>query len=226
MLKLDFPLPSPVLILEDEPLVQNRFYEIFTQLGYQKDQLYFSQTIKQAKTLYQQQTFAFVLVDLGLPDGTGLDFIHFLHELGTSVPIMVISAWSSSATIFQALASGATGYVLKERDDIEIILAIRSILRGGSPIDPFIAAHILKHMSSEKVTAPNSTKNTEAGIKLSSREQQILTLVADGNSSREIAELIHISRFTVECHIKNIYQKLSVNSRTKAISLAKKIGLL
>lgn len=226
MLKLDFPLPSPVLILEDEPLVQNRFYEIFTRLGYQKDQLYFSQTIKQAKTLYQQQTFAFVLVDLGLPDGTGLDFIHFLHELGTSVPIMVISAWSSSETIFQALASGATGYVLKERDDIEIILAIRSILRGGSPIDPFIATHILKHMSSEKVTAPNSTKNIEAGIKLSSREQQILTLVADGNSSREIAELIHISRFTVECHIKNIYQKLSVNSRTKAISLAKKIGLL
>ena len=188
--------------------------------------MYFSQTIKQAKTLYQQQTFAFVLVDLGLPDGTGLDFIHFLHELGTSVPIMVISAWSSSETIFQALASGATGYVLKERDDIEIILAIRSILRGGSPIDPFIATHILKHMSSEKVTAPNSTKNIEAGIKLSSREQQILTLVADGNSSREIAELIHISRFTVECHIKNIYQKLSVNSRTKAISLAKKIGLL
>ena len=86
------------------------------------------------------------MVDLNLPDGNGIEFISTLNKYDPTIPILVISAWSTEDAIFNALSSGATGYVLKERDDLEITFSIRSILRGGAPIDPFIAQKILKQL--------------------------------------------------------------------------------
>lgn len=141
--------------------------------------------------------------------------------------ILVISAWSTQESLFSAIKAGATGYVLKERDDVEVKLSIRSILRGGAPIDPFIAQEILKQISAAVIPAVADQKIIDADMELlTSRETEILNLVAQGMSNREIAEQLFVSKYTVESHIKHIYRKLSVSKRTKAVSAARSLGLL
>ena len=125
--------------------------------------------------------------------------------------------------LLNAIQAGATGYVLKERDDFEITLSISSILRGGAPIDPFIAQQILS-----KIVFEPTEKNTVTSQNslLSPRELDILQLVAQGMSNREISEHFHLSKHTVECHIKHIYRKLSVSNRGKAVNTARSMGIL
>ena len=124
-----------------------------------------------------------------------------------------------------ALRAGATGYVLKERDDIEVSLSIRSVLRGGAPIDPFIARRILEMLPvPTPVTCPLEPGDQHPA--LTEREQQILRLVADGLSNREIADQLFLSRYTVESHVKRVYRKLEVSSRTGAVREARSRGWL
>lgn len=214
--------------MEDDPLVQDRIYKILEKFGYEKVDITFVQTIKGAVEYYSYLDFKLILVDLGLPDGNGIDFIKYIRDdqEHCEIPIMVISAWNSAEVILKALSAGATGYVLKERDDFELIFAIRSLLRGGVIIDPFIANQILKNVHAEVAETEKKVQCTQLESNLSVRELEILKLVAVGYSSKEISEQLTISKFTVDCHIKNTYHKLSVNSRTKAINTAKKIGLI
>ena len=215
-------LPAPVLVVEDEPLLQQRLRTLLLQLGYAPDALVFAASLAEARAFLAVQPVALALVDLQLPDGNGRELIEQLRADDPGLGILVISAWSSEDAILGALRAGATGYVLKERDDIEVMLSIRSVLRGGAPIDPFIARRILDLLPAQ-TAQPLLEPLAEA---LSAREAQILRLVADGLSNREIAEQLFLSRYTVECHAKRIYRKLAVPSRTKAVYEARARGLL
>jgi len=218
-------LPCPLLIVEDEPAMQLRLHGILGILGYDDEALSFTASIADANALMARQPFAMVLVDVGLPDGNGIDLIRALHAVDAALPILVISTWSTEQTIVSALQAGATGYMLKERDDFEIGLSIRSVLRGGAPIDPFVAKHILQLIDTgtgkTQQHAPPTLRSP-----LSKREIEILELVSKGLANLEISDLLSLSRSTVECHIKNIYKKLAVNSRTQAIFEARAHGLL
>ena len=218
----ELPLPTPVLVVEDEPLIQQRLARILAQLGYQPDMLCFASTLAAARQLAAQRHYALALVDLGLPDGNGTALIAALRAQDATMGILVISAWSTEEAILQALRAGATGYLLKERDDLEVMLSIRSVLRGGAPIDPFIARRILQLLPAPAPAAVGAAP-AEA---LSEREGEILRLVADGLSNREIAEQLFLSRYTVESHVKRIYRKLAVSSRTSAVSAARTRGWL
>lgn len=220
-------LPVPVLIVEDEYVIQRRLKIILSNLGYQDDVLLFANTVKEAYAVLQQQPIALALVDLGLPDGSGISIIEKIREQDAQALILVVSAWSTQDSLFSAIQAGATGYVLKERDDVEVALAIRSILRGGAPIDPFVAREILKQISIPTISATIEQNRSAADQEmLTQREQEILSLVAQGLSNREIAEQLYVSRYTVESHIKHIYRKLSVSKRTKAVSTARHLGIL
>ena len=238
----ELPLPTPVLVVEDEPLIQQRLARILAQLGYQPDMLCFASTLAAARQLAAQRHYALALVDLGLPDGNGSVLIAELRGQDAAMGILVISAWSTEEAILQALRAGATGYLLKERDDLEVMLSIRSVLRGGAPIDPFIARRVMHEFQQHPPVAlqpgiadvPHATASSDDGVDdsgagddvLSSREIDILQQVANGLSHRETAERLHISRHTVEAHIRNIYRKLAVNSRLRAISAARARGLM
>jgi DNA-binding NarL/FixJ family response regulator len=165
-----------------------------------------------------------------LPDGNGVELIAWLHEHCPQVTTVVISAFGDEETVLAALRAGAVGYLLKEREDIELRLALQSIQRGGAPIDPFIARRILALLSSPPpptATAQADERDVLAGENtLSDRESEILQLVARGYSNREIAELTTLSRFTIEGYTKTIYRKLAVRSRTAAVFEAKNLGLL
>lgn len=220
-------LPMPVLLVEDEPLMQRRLLRVLEALGYAADAIEVVSNLAQARAHIREQPAAMALVDLGLPDGSGITLIEELRAADPAMSILVISAWSTEDVILGALNAGATGYVLKERDDMEISLSIRSVIRGGAPIDPFIARRILDLLPAQPLDpAQVNDNNGDAAIRLSSRESEILHLVAEGLTNREIAERLFISRYTAECHIKHIYKKLAVSSRTRAVSLARQRGLL
>lgn len=232
-------LPSPVLVVEDEPLLQHRLHAILLQLGYTPDALLCAASVAEARACLASESVSLALVDLMLPDGSGLDLIAQMRAESPDMGILVVSAWSSEESILSALRAGATGYVLKERDDIEVSMSIRSVLRGGAPIDPFIARRILQLLPLGEVTAgspvtaamvtPVSTAITvpaAQGETLSEREEQILRLVADGLTNREIAERLFLSRYTVESHIKRIYRKLAVSSRTMAVRAGRARGVI
>ena len=224
---LDTILPVPVLIVEDEGLIQERLRNILAELGYDNDGLIFAKNLKEAFLHIEQQHISLALVDLGLPDGNGIELIEKLRAQDSSALILVISAWSTQESLFSAIKAGATGYVLKERDDAEVLLSIRSILRGGAPIDPFIAQEILKQISASVITAAKDGKSLDSEVALlTNRETEILDLVAQGMSNKEIAEQLFVSKYTVESHIKHIYRKLSVTKRTKAVSTARSLGIL
>lgn len=233
-------LPSPVLVVEDEPLLQQRLHGILRQLGYASDALLHAASLGDARACLASQPVSLALVDLMLPDGSGLDLIAQMRAESPDMGILVVSAWSSEEAILSALRAGATGYVLKERDDIEVSMSIRSVLRGGAPIDPFMARRILQLLPLGDVTAarapvtaaevapatPAMTLTTAQGETLSDREGQILRLVADGLTNREIAERLFLSRYTVESHIKRIYRKLAVSSRTMAVRAGRARGVV
>lgn len=224
---LETILPVPVLIVEDEGLIQERLRNILAELGYDNDGLIFAKNLKEAFLHIEQQHISLALVDLGLPDGNGIELIEKLRAQDSSALILVISAWSTQESLFSAIKAGATGYVLKERDDAEVLLSIRSILRGGAPIDPFIAQEILKQISASVITAAKDGKSLDFEVALlTNRETEILDLVAQGMSNKEIAEQLFVSKYTVESHIKHIYRKLSVTKRTKAVSTARSLGIL
>lgn len=225
---LEVVLPVPVLVVEDEEIIQLRLRKILIDLGYTDDVLLFAKNVKEAFALIEEQPISLALVDLGLPDGNGLEIIEKISLLESNTLILVISAWSTQESLFAAIKAGATGYVLKERDDAEVLLSIRSILRGGAPIDPFIAREILKQIAvseSISIIEPQIASEVDRGL-LTFREKEILNLVAQGLSNREIAEQLFVSRYTVESHIKHIYRKLSVTKRTKAVSTARSLGIL
>lgn len=222
-------LAAPVLVVEDDPSVTQRLCALLTGMGYDDSALLWASSVQEARKIYLQEPIAFALVDLGLPDGTGHTVIAELRAQDPSLMILVISAWSTEDAIMGALRAGATGYLLKERDDLELRLGIASTLRGGAPIDPFIAKRIMQEFA--KAPPPASTSapshNNEPTLTpLSAREQEILQLVAEGMTNREIAESLYLSRYTVECHVKKIYQKMAVSSRTRAIHLARQHGLI
>ena len=190
-------------------------------LGYAESDLVIVGSLKEARDFLSKQPVALALVDLELPDGNGRSLILEMRADDPSLGILVVSAWSSEDAILGALRAGATGYVLKERDDLEVSLSIRSVLRGGAPIDPFIARRILELLPVSKL---DSMQVQHSEQELSERESAILRLVADGMTNREIADRVSLSRFTVDTHIKRIYRKLAVSSRVTAVQEAKARG--
>jgi DNA-binding NarL/FixJ family response regulator len=214
---------SPALIVEDDPHTAQRLARILSTLGIAENAVHFASNIAEAQRLASLQQFCFALLDVGLPDGSGVDLIALLRASQPQLIAVVVSAWGTEALIVAALRAGAVGYVLKERDDVEISAALQSIEHGGAPIDPFVAKHILRMLVSPSADATEAVTLAEP---LTTREHEILGLVAQGFISREIAEKLVRSKLTVECHIKNIYRKMQVTSRTEAVFRARSLGLL
>lgn len=219
-------LPAPVLVVEDEPLLQQRLRGVLRGLGYAEDALLSAASLAEAYACLAVQPIALALVDLVLPDGSGVELIGQMRADDPGLGILVVSAWSSEEAILGALRAGATGYVLKERDDLEVSLSIRSALRGGAPIDPFIARRILELLPAPPPNPPADVGALTQGEALSEREGVILHLVAEGLTNREIAERLFLSRYTVESHVKRIYRKLAVSSRTMAVRAGRERGMI
>lgn len=214
---------SSILIVDDDAASLARLARLVAELlDPQPVRLRTAANLAEARDLLQRESFALALVDMQLPDGTGTDLIAWMQQQATQAQAVIVSAFAEEEAIFAALRAGAVGYLLKDRDDIELRVALRSLQRGGAPIDPMIARRILAFVPAATPTAPAPA----ASVPLSERELGILGLVAQGYGNREIAELLSLSRLTIEAHTRNIYRKLAVGSRTAAVFEARVLGLL
>lgn len=216
---------SPVLVVEDDELTQQRLVRLMSDLLGTADEMAVACTVADAKAVLPVFQPRLVLVDIRLPDGNGVELIGWVENNYPDTTTVAISAWGHEEIVLAALRAGAVGYLMKERDDVELRAALQSIRHGGALIDPLIARRILAHVPLAP-SAPAAVSPARNDISLSDRESEILQLVARGFSNRDIAELTGLSRFTIEGYTKSIYRKLAVSSRTAAVFEAKSMGLL
>jgi DNA-binding NarL/FixJ family response regulator len=148
-----------------------------------------------------------VIMDIGLPRGTGIDCIRRLKERGSALQFVIFTVYEDSDQVFEALAAGASGYLLKNSSPDKIISALQEIHQGGSPMSLSIARKVV-----------NSFQRPVSQNQLSEREMEVLSLLAKGLLYKEIAEKLTISKGTVSQHIHHIYEKLHVQNRTEAIN--------
>ena len=163
---------------------------------------------------------AVLLVDLGLPDGDGLDIIRETARRWPGVLIMVITVFGDELKVVSSIKAGASGYLLKDDAAVGIGEAIRQMLAGGSPISPAIARHLIRHFRPDAETPATSS------VALTPREMEILALAAKGFSYAETAALLGLTSSTVSSYTKNIYGKLAVSSRSEAVYEATRMGLI
>lgn len=161
-----------------------------------------------------------LLIDLALPDGNGVDLIREARTQLSGVKIIVVSIFGDARSVVRAIEAGADGYLLKGADPREAEAAIRSVLEGGAPISPAVASHILSRMRER------SAARAELDAPLTEKEIAILTDLAKGFRYKEVARLHGISPHTVADHVKSIYRKLAVNSRSEAVFEAVQAGLI
>ncbi len=169
-----------------------------------------------------------LLVDLGLPDGSGIDVIRAAHVKWPDCDIMVSTTFGDEQHVMQSLEAGAAGYLLKNSTPKSMLDEIRSLHDGGSPISPLIARQILlRFRRDDKPTAaPVEPAAGKPRTTLSAREQEVLEQLTRGFTCNEIAGFLGVSPNTVLCYVRRIYAKLEVNSKTEAIYEARNQGLL
>jgi len=156
-----------------------------------------------------------VLMDIHLQGMTGIECTRQLKQLLPETQIIMLTMFDDSDKIFSALRSGASGYLLKRFAAVELLGAIEQAHQGGSPMTPQIARQVVKaFQDDEKAPKPKNTGEME---QLTERERELLTLMANGKHYKEVADALNISTDTVRSHIRRIYKKLHVHSRTEAV---------
>ena len=159
-----------------------------------------------------------VLLDVVMPGGTGIEATPKVLEAAPGVKVLVLSMQDDPAYVREAFAAGASGYVLKEAADVEVVQAVREVAAGGRYVHPVLGARL--------ATAEVDAAARAAADPLSDREREVLRLLALGHTNQEIAKLLFISVRTAETHRAHIMQKLGLSSRAELVRHALSQGLL
>jgi DNA-binding NarL/FixJ family response regulator len=152
-----------------------------------------------------------VLMDINLPGMNGVECVRQLKQLLPQTQVMMLTVYEDTDNIFNALAAGASGYMLKRTSSKELLEAIQEVHRGGSPMTMHIARKVVQSFQKTAATA-------QPAENLSEREQQVLDLLSQGLMYKEIADKLQISYETVHTYIRRIYEKLQVRTRTEAVA--------
>lgn len=160
-----------------------------------------------------------LLTDLALPDGDGVTLIREVKRSTPSCECMVISVFGTEARVVAAIEAGATGYLLKDDPVEQVAQAVLSLVHGGSPMSPGIARHVLNRMRGAPVAGADEASLTE-------RELTVLNALSRGFTYGEIAGQLGLSNHTVGTHVKHIYRKLEVCSRSEAVFEAAQLGII
>jgi two-component system, NarL family, response regulator DevR len=163
-----------------------------------------------------------VLMDARLPGVSGPEACRLLGESHPETPVLIVSTYSDDDLVDECIAAGAKGYVIKDIERFSLKESVRAVRRGEGAISPAVASRVLGRLR-ETPTAPTQTGPDG---RLSESQRNVLRLIAEGFSNREIASRLHLSENTVKSHLQEIFRRLQVRNRVEAALLATKEGLL
>ena len=220
---------SRVLIVEDDAAFRDRYaailskdvaFEVVASVG----------TGGEGLAMLDLRKPDILLVDLGLPDISGIEVIRHASQSLPACECMVVTVFGDEEHVLASIEAGAAGYLLKDATEGSFLSSLHELMAGGSPISPIIARRLLKRFHVEPTPARTATTamlvTTDSDVTLSEREREILLLASKGYNYPEMGKLMGISPHTVTSHVKKIYRKLAVHSRGEAVFEANRMGLI
>lgn len=175
-------------------------------------------TVAQAYKLLDAIQFDLIVVDLNLPDGSGIEILRRIKELGSTALCVVATAYDDDEHILTALNAGAEGYLIKDQTNERLIHDLQGILAGSPPLSPPIARRIMRLAKKD----PDEI----ILIPLTVREEEVLTYIAKGLNRTDISKILGLSAHTVTTHVRSIYEKVNISSRAEAAVEAVRRGLI
>ncbi len=200
-----------VVLVEDDPLTRDDLAASL-RMGEGIALLDVADTLAAARAVFERSMPTVLITDLRLPDGHGTELIQEVRARYPATEIMVISVLGDEDSVVTAIRAGASGYILKDSQPVDLVASVHDLVEGRSPISAAIARYIIRRVQDGSM----SPAQAPAPL-LTPRETDILWGIAKGFTYNDIADRLDISRQTVPTHIKNIYRKLSVNSRSEAV---------
>ena len=211
---------SRVLLVEDHRDAMDVLRQVADSV-FDAPEIHATNTVSSAIKLIDNLQFDVALLDLGLPDGSGLELINLIREKKYRTTSVVTTIFDDSENLFNALRAGADGYLLKGYTQTELQRYLKDLMAGKPALSPSIAHKVLEFFRE----SPDEDQADPEAL-LTSREIEILSLVAKGCQTKEVAHILDISRNTVAHHIKSIYSKLNVHNRAQATAAAVKMKIL
>jgi DNA-binding NarL/FixJ family response regulator len=219
-----------VLVVEDEPHFRTAFADAVRSAG-DLELVGVASDLPEGLRLLTECRPDVLLVDIGLPSGSGIDLIRQAVAQVPNCEAMVITIFADEQAVLACIEAGATGYLLKDARGVDIAKEIRLLYGGGSPISPSIARKLLARVGGRQaapVAAGKAVTDSppSSTVSLSAQERAVLEYSAKGYRFDEIAVLMGLSSHTVETYVKRIYRKLQVHSKTEALYEARQLGLM
>ena len=211
-----------ILLLEDLPEIRSWLRKLVLQV-FPDAVISESARIADAMKLVATQRFELALVDLGLPDGSGVDVVTKLRDLQPEAQSVVVTIHDDDEHLFPALQAGAFGYILKEQPRELITEQLQRISQGEPPLSPSIARRVMAYFTEK--AKPQTNPSPIPHVSLTDRESEVLLRVAKGDTLPEIGVQLGLSRHTIADYVKQIYRKLNVSSRAEAALEAQRLGL-
>ena len=211
-----------ILLLEDLPEIRAWLSSLVMQV-FPDAQIAEAARVHDALGLVSAIKFDLALVDLGLPDGSGVDVVAALREQQAETQCVVVTIHDDDDHLFPALQAGAFGYILKEQARELIIEQLQRISQGEPPLSPSIARRVMAYFAAK--SKPQPSVSAMPHVSLTDRETEVLLRVAKGYTLPEIGVQLTLSRHTIADYVKQIYRKLNVSSRAEAALEAQRMGL-
>ena len=214
-----------ILLLEDLPEIRAWLKTLALQV-FPGAQISESARIHDALELVNAVRFDVAMVDLGLPDGSGVEVVQALREKQPDVQSVVVTIHDDDDHLFPALQAGAFGYLLKEQSREQLAEQLQRIAQGEPPLSPSIARRVIQYFTAQARLKPVQEPDTVTPhVQLTDRENEVLLRVAKGFTLPEIGVQLNLSRHTIADYVKQIYRKLNVSSRAEAALEAQRLGL-
>lgn len=213
--KMKIMYSAEVLIIEDNELLRDSLKEVINNSDSITCENTFSSGEVACEVIKKKELVPdIILLDIGLPGINGVDLIPELKILTPSSKIVILTVHDDNENVFNAICAGASGYLLKDLSCEEIIASLLDVMNGGAPMNSHIANKVLTMFRDQNVKS--------SAYNLSEREKEILSLLVEGLSKKQIGKKIFLSHHTVDSYLRNIYIKLEVHSRSNAITKALK----
>ena len=173
-----------------------------------------------ARTLIAQHRPDVAVLDIQMPHASGIEVTRWIRSNYRDIGVLVLTAYDDDPYVLAVLQAGANGYVLKTASPAEIVQAVRDVNEGKSALDPVIAQKLMHHITGQRAARESAYEA------LTDRELEVLRLLAEGFSNKTIAGKLFVAPSTVKQHLKHVYDKLDVHSRTQAVARGRELGLL